>query len=170
MATVQVSVKDDRFDPRDITVNVGDVVEWKRVGNHTHTVTADDGSFDSGDLAPNQVFTQTFSKAGTVPYHCEIHSPGMAGTVSVKAHKAALKAVSAKNNFFDPQNINVSVGDTVEWTNRGTHTHTVTADDGSFDSGDLAPNQTFRQTFQTAGTVPYHCEIHSGMTGTVTVA
>jgi plastocyanin len=164
MATITVSAQDDRFEPRDVEVNVGDTVEWKRVGNHAHTVTADNGDFDSGNLAPNQTFTQTFHAAGVVPYHCENHS-GMTGTVTVKV----IKKISIRDNRFDPQNIDTKVGDTVEWTNAGTHTHTVTADDGAFDSGNLAPTRTFTQKFEIAGVVHYHCEIHDGMVGTVTV-
>ena len=48
-----------------------------------HTVTADDGSFDSKSLASNATFSQTFAKAGTFAYHCAIH-PGMKGTVTVQ--------------------------------------------------------------------------------------
>jgi plastocyanin len=47
--------------------------------------------------------------------------------------------------------------------------HTVTFDDGSADSGNLAPGSTFDHTFATAGTFAYHCAIHSSMHGTVTV-
>jgi plastocyanin len=46
----------------------------------------------------------------------------------------------------------------------------VTADDGSFDSGSLATDATFSQTFDAAGTFAYHCTIHPSMTGTITVA
>lgn len=48
--------------------------------------------------------------------------------------------------------------------------HTATADDGAFDSGKLSDGQTFSRTFTSTGPVPYHCEIHRGMTGTVTVS
>jgi plastocyanin len=76
------------------------------------------------------------------------------------------------DNFaFSPDSLSVSVGDTVTWTNKQAGTpHTVTADDGSFDSGNLATDATFSQTFDAAGTFAYHCTIHPSMTGTVTVA
>jgi plastocyanin len=47
--------------------------------------------------------------------------------------------------------------------------HTVTADDGSFDSGPIAQGETFSQVFNAAGSVGYHCEIHPQMTGTIIV-
>jgi plastocyanin len=50
-----------------------------------------------------------------------------------------------------------------------TMAHTVTADDDSFDSGQLAKNASFSHTFTEVGVVPYHCENHPQMTGKVTV-
>ena len=55
------------------------------------------------------------------------------------------------------------------WTNNGPSVHTVTADDGSFDSGNISVGKTFSHTFQTAGTFAYHCTIHPFMKATVIV-
>jgi LPXTG-motif cell wall-anchored protein len=87
-AAQNVAVKDNMFDPKTITVNAGDTVTWKIDGQNEHTVTADDGSFDSGDLKAGEktTFTFTFPKAGTFAYHCKYHgAAGMVGTVEVKA-------------------------------------------------------------------------------------
>ena len=65
--------------------------------------------------------------------------------------------------------VSVSVGYTVTWANVDGTDHTVTADDDSFDSGTLSDGSTFEQTFDEAGEFTYHCEIHSSMTGTITV-
>jgi plastocyanin len=70
---------------------------------------------------------------------------------------------------YSPNPINVSVGGTVTWTNNDNTTHTSTANGGAFSSGSIAPGGTFRMTFPTAGSFPYHCAIHPGMIGTVTV-
>jgi plastocyanin len=78
-------------------------------------------------------------------------------------------AVSIVDFAFQPASIEVATGGTVTWTNTGQAPHTVTADDGSFDSGTLAPGATFSQTFATAGTFTYHCNIHPQMTATVIV-
>lgn len=73
---------------------------------------------------------------------------------------------------FSPSNVVIAPGDTVRWTNNTGITHDVTADNGSFNSA-TAANFTFSQTFNNAGSVPYHCTVHgspgSGMTGTVTI-
>ena len=71
---------------------------------------------------------------------------------------------------FEPADLSVSVGTTVTWLNEGPTEHTVTADDGSFDSTPIAVDASFSQTFDTAGTFAYHCTIHPEMIGTVTVA
>ncbi len=82
-------------------------------------------------------------------------------------------AVQALDNFFQPQTITVPVGTTIVWTNAGQVPHTVTADDKSWDSGNLNPGQSFSHTFNTPGTFGYYCVYHgapgSGMFGTVTV-
>ena len=70
---------------------------------------------------------------------------------------------------FEPASINVKVGESVTWTNTGAAPHTATADDGSFDSKNLASGATFTQAFAKAGTFAYHCAIHPAMKGTVTV-
>jgi plastocyanin len=71
---------------------------------------------------------------------------------------------------FQPKSISVKVGDVVgwDWVDQGV-SHTVTAENGSFDSGLCPPGTKFFVTFSTAGTVNYHCTIHAQMTATLTV-
>jgi plastocyanin len=75
-----------------------------------------------------------------------------------------------QNFAFHPATVNVKAGQKVTWTNDDSTTHTVTADDGSFDSGDLSPGKTFSSTLAKSGTIKYHCSIHSFMHGTVSVS
>jgi len=71
---------------------------------------------------------------------------------------------------FNPPDLTVSEGDIVTWTNNdGIIPHTSTSDTGVWDSGILSNGQSFSYTFTTAGTYPYHCEVHLAMTGTITV-
>jgi plastocyanin len=70
---------------------------------------------------------------------------------------------------YVPSDLTVAVGDTVTWASVDSPDHTVTADDDSFDSGTLSNGDTFEETFDEAGEFAYHCEIHSSMTGTITV-
>jgi plastocyanin len=93
-----------------------------------------------------------------------------AAVVGVPAARAANSSVSIQNFSFQPQSVTINVGETVTWTMRDMNTqHTVTADDSSFNSGNLSTNQTFAHTFGQAGSFSYHCNIHPSMTGTVVV-
>lgn len=80
-------------------------------------------------------------------------------------------SVSIADNSFTSSSLTVAKGTKVIWTNNGATIHTVTSDDGaSFDSGAIASGGTFSYTFNTTGTFGYHCQIHSGMTGTIIVS
>jgi plastocyanin len=86
--------------------------------------------------------------------------------------------VEVRDNSFEPNALTVQVGDTVRFTYNGSNMHTATADNGEFDSGDC-PGQTcfmpavgrtsFEWTSEAVGEVPFHCEVHASMTGTITV-
>ena len=78
-------------------------------------------------------------------------------------------SVNIGDNFFDPPQAAVEPGSTITWTNKGDEPHTVTADDGSFDSGVLNPGDSYTVAFDGQGTVTYHCAIHPEMRGSVTV-
>ncbi len=70
---------------------------------------------------------------------------------------------------FEPNTITVAAGTTITWINKDAVNHTVTSNTGLFDSGMIPKDGTYQHTFSTAGTYPYHCTIHSSMTGTVVV-
>ena len=70
---------------------------------------------------------------------------------------------------FSPSSITINVGDTIVWTNYDSASHTVTSNDGTFDSGSISNGNTFSFTFTSAGTFNYYCAPHPNMTGSVTV-
>ncbi|GAA2926105.1 hypothetical protein GCM10020221_22570 [Streptomyces thioluteus] len=80
-----------------------------------------------------------------------------------------MATVSIRDFAFIPDSLTVNAGDTVTWTNEDGTDHTVTADDGSFNSGRFGQGRTFSHTFTLSGPFPYHCDIHREMRGTVTV-
>jgi plastocyanin len=82
---------------------------------------------------------------------------------------AATVAVSIRGFAFHPATLKIEVGTTVKWTNHQNIDHTVTANNGSFTSGHLAPGQSFSHAFKSTGKFPYHCMIHPFMKGTVIV-
>lgn len=85
------------------------------------------------------------------------------------ATPALAAEVAIQDLSFEPQTVGVEVGGSVTWTNGDTVTHTVTAEDGSFDSGNLNQGETATVTFEDPGTFPYACQIHPFMRGTVQV-
>jgi plastocyanin len=101
----------------------------------------------------------------------------MTGTVVVRdpvapddvGDAAVVTEVSVVDVTFQPADIEVPVGSTVDWTNEDPFAHTVTARDGVFDSGTMDAGGIFSQTFSEPGTFEYFCVIHPSMTGTVTV-
>src|ERR1700712_1050340 len=85
-------------------------------------------------------------------------NPTSTGTTPVAAANATIQ-----NFAFSPATIYVTVGGTVTWTNKDATAHTVTDNNGGFDSGNIAADATYKMTFAKAGTYTYHCSIHSMM-------
>jgi plastocyanin len=61
---------------------------------------------------------------------------------------------------FVPAELHVAPGTSVTWTNPSAVEHTVTADDGSFDSGNVEPGETFSMEFDEPGRYQYYCQQH----------
>jgi len=61
-------------------------------------------------------------------------------------------------------------GQTVVWHNSDAVTHRIVADDGSFDTGNIANGATSGAMMPKTNGVSYHCSIHPSMTGTITAA
>jgi plastocyanin len=68
--------------------------------------------------------------------------------------------VTVGNNFFDPNDLTIQVGDTVRWTNQSGRTHDVTADDATFASV-TSSSFTYTRTFNSIAEILYHCSVHS---------
>ena len=182
---VEASIVDLTFQPATIEVDAGSSVTWINEDGVPHTVTARTADFNSGVMQEGDTFSQTFDEPGTFEYFCAVH-PSMSGTVEVSEAVAtddardtavgpdgdgvsAVKTVAVVDVAYDPQRIEVPVGTTVDWTNDDPFAHTVTADDGAFDSGTMDAGQIFSHVFDDPGTFDYFCAIHPSMTGTVTV-
>ena len=85
------------------------------------------------------------------------------------AAKPDAAAVAIEAFAFTPPAIKAKVGQTVTWENHDPADHTVTSEDGSFDSGAMARGASFEATFDSPGEYRYICALHPGMKGTVTV-
>ncbi|MDO8740247.1 MAG: cupredoxin family copper-binding protein [Candidatus Woesearchaeota archaeon] len=78
--------------------------------------------------------------------------------------------VDIKNFAFNPSEIKIKQGETVEWINKDTFAkHTVTSDSGDeIISETFSNGQAYLHTFNEKGTFEYHCSIHPTMKGKIT--
>jgi plastocyanin len=90
----------------------------------------------------------------------------MLGATPGLAEDAKIKIA---NFTFDPPTLTVKAGTTVTWVNTDDIPHVVSEKNGAFRSGALDTDESFTQTFPTAGTVEYFCAIHPHMTGKIIV-
>lgn len=80
----RVVIDNFAFTPRDLVVQPGTTVEWQnRAEGTSHTSTAVDGMWDSGNVSAGGSFSFTFTEPGTFDYVCAIH-PSMEGTITVE--------------------------------------------------------------------------------------
>lgn len=82
-ASHEVQITDSAFATPVLTVQVGDTVTWNNVDDRPHTVTSEDGTFDSGNVDEGASFSFTFDQPGTYAYICEYH-PDMRATIVVE--------------------------------------------------------------------------------------
>jgi len=181
------------YQPDTVTVEKGNLIEWKNNDGFVHTVTsASDGgvTFDSGIIpkAGGIYRLDTSILNGTeYDYMCTVH-PFMTGKIVITAPQKPIianvtipKGASSQGTgqkYFEPDELSVNVGTTVVWTNDDTATHTVTSGNPSddkfgtvFDSGisQFKASTTFSHKFTDTGTFSYFCQLHPWMTGKVTV-
>ena len=154
--------------------------------------------FDSKDLEPGDRWSHTFRDAGTASYHDQeadedtayhgkvvvgqqnggasaagaTGAAGVAGATGAAAGPASAAPSLAKvtiGGTFSPVKVTVSAGGVVTWTNQDDKDHTVTATDGSFDSGPIKAGGSWSHRFSGPGTFAYYCMFHTDMRGTVSV-
>jgi plastocyanin len=105
-------------------------------------------------------------------------TPNSTSNTSASDNNIILMVSSGDEGYlYEPDTIQVKVGDTVTWTNTDDALHTVTSGSGTdenmgaeFDSGMMSTGKTFEHTFGTTGEFPYFCIIHPDMVGNVLVS
>jgi plastocyanin len=95
--------------------------------------------------------------------------PGAAAAMEMNEAAAPGPDVSILFGSVTPVKVDTVAGQTVHWSNDSVRDHTVTADDGSYDSGSLGPNQRYDRMFDTPGTYTYHCRLHPYIRGEIDV-
>jgi plastocyanin len=82
-------------------------------------------------------------------------------STSASTASAEPSGVVMEKIAFSPLTLTVGKGDEVVFSNKDVAPHTVTADDGSSDSGVIGPGKTYRVAVTDA--FSYHCTIHPAM-------
>jgi plastocyanin len=168
-----------RFVPNTLTADAGSTILFANVGGKPHTMTADDGSFDTGVVAPGAEggrfagnnATVTVPKPGTYTFHCEIHPQVMKGTLTVTGTERAGPAppsaapptasVDIVDFAFKPPQLSVAPGGKVTWHNTGDVEHTASFDDVALDTKVISPGADATLTApEKPGSYSYRCNIH----------
>ena len=71
------------YDQPHLEIKKGDIVVWTNVGEIEHTVTSDNGEFNSGYLKPGENYSVKFDFPGEFYYHCIYHTGWMKGEIVV---------------------------------------------------------------------------------------
>ena len=79
----EVVISNQTFAPHTLIVATGTTITWHNKDNMAHTITSNDGWFDSGQLAAGVDWTWQATKPGTYAYHCDNH-PDMEGVLIVQ--------------------------------------------------------------------------------------
>lgn len=94
-----------------------------------------------------------------------VSAPGALQARTPKRH-----LVEIRDFVFAPAKLRVAPGDIIHWLNLDIVPHTATADDGSWDSGEIAPGGDWRLTVGETTPGPYLCRYHPIMTGRIAFA
>lgn len=85
-AAVSVSIGDNFYKPKSVTIRVGQSIKWRNDGAVAHTVTSDSDStvkFDSKTLEPRGAYALKPPTRGKLTYHCTIHGKAQSGIITV---------------------------------------------------------------------------------------
>ena len=127
----------------------------------------------SGAGSPTAAPSLTITTPTPAPTAANSGTPGPShGTAAKSGLGTPATSVSETDApSFSPTSSTLKVGEVIQWTNTGTvQPHNVTFDsDFDLTSGLMAAGDTWQVKFSAAGSYPYHCTVHPGMNGTVTV-
>ena len=139
-----------------------------------HYASAQGVTGQGGGYATNATMTSTGNATNATA------TGASGGNITATSVSIVPGSSSLTDTAFQPNPVQVSVGNTVTWTNNDSQPHTVTSGsngqpDNKFNSSPnfsplLNPGQTFSFTFTQAGDYPYFCMLHPNMVGTVSVS
>ncbi len=177
-----VTVTDYKFTPNELTISIGDTVEWKNTDGYHNvngtqiTYSTNPGSFGNNP-GSNWTYSYVFTSSGKYNYQCDPHvGLGMVGMILVSGTTAMKHIVNVSNYKFTPNELQIEIGDTIEWQNTQGN-HNVNGNKTTFPSNpesfgnSVGSGWTFHHVFNTAGKYDYQCDPHvaGGMIGKIEV-
>ena len=86
----EVSMEDIQFSPSDVSIDAGETITFvnnESVAHDVHKTSGPGEDFASGPpggMQEGDTFELTLDEPGNYEYVCDVHAPGMAGTITVK--------------------------------------------------------------------------------------
>ncbi len=166
------------FSQNNVSLNAGQsstvYVYANSTGNSSNYYISSNSNYNvvSATIINNAITLSAQNSGSSNIYVCQYNSNTCAYlyvTVNGSVAGATNYQVYINDNFYSPQTITITAGSSITWKNNGNMAHTVTFDNPYSDSGTINPGGTYTKTFYTNGTYSYHCNLHSGMTGSVVV-
>lgn len=152
-STHQVGISGFTYTPNDLTIQVGDSVDFAASG--THPLRSDDDLFSC-----NAACTQTFDTPGEYRYYCANHGgaggQGMSGIVRVVG--GTTHQVGISGFTYTPNTLTIAPGDSVAFTASGLHP--LRSDDSLFSC-----DANCTVAFPNVGEFRFYCENHGGAGG-----
>ena len=92
------------------------------------------------------------------------------GRANVRAAEPVVHDVRIKSFSFEPDRLQVSVGDTIRWINDDLAPHTATADEFGWDTGEITTDASMEIIVTKGLETTYFCAFHPHMKGTLVIS
>ena len=150
----------DRLSPAELTVPAGATIRFVNADNERHRMRSQSGpaEFDSHNLEPGQSYSMKLTAKGTYTYLDERDDENARyfGRIVVGgggaqrggprgAAPGSAASVSIAGRAFSPSSITIAAGGSVTFRNDDDRAHTVTANDGAFNSGTIDEGRSWKR-------------------------
>jgi YVTN family beta-propeller protein len=165
----QLSILDPKTNTVSKVVTVGKMPHW--IASNAQGTTAWVTNEASNDVSVVDLATATVTATipiGNAPRKIVVQRQAPPAAFN-SAPNAAAATVLMTGMAFSPATLFVKAGQAITWENQDTITHTITSDQGKWDSGNIDPGKSFSVTLSQPGQYEYHCSIHPFMKGTISV-
>jgi plastocyanin len=158
----------DGYRPTGPTASIFDPQTGTIRSSHEHATQTETPPSSAPATPTPAALTPTPASAAPATVPAESSPPAHEPNVVEQGHAVEIAMLDDR---FEPTTLTVPAGTRVTWVNKGRDWHSVAAFDGSFESGRVAPGDTFAVRLDQPGDYQYLCKHHvmQGMIGKITV-